>query len=70
MLRRETIELIVADCMEKYAKEHSGACGWDRVDIENAVLVYGGEKRDIYAAMGLAMDKCIEGSETEPRQLS
>jgi hypothetical protein len=59
MLSKETIELIVNDCMAKFARENDGSNGWSKEDILNAVLLNGGEQKDVYAAMALGMEKCF-----------
>lgn len=65
MLPRRTIEMIVDDCIKKYAREHDGSHGWSKEDIENMVLKHGGEQKDVYAAIAHGLEKCL-GVEVEP----
>ena len=65
MLPRRTLELIVDDCMKKFARENNGSEGWTKEDIQNAVLHHGGEQKDVYAAMAIGMELCL-GEEPEP----
>lgn len=70
MLPRRTLEMIVDDCMIKFAKENNGSEGWTKEDIENAVLEHGGEKNDVYAAMAIGMDVCLGGDKLPENMLS
>ena len=65
MLTKEKIEVIVKDCMEKYAKENDGSQGWAKEDIQNAVLREGGDEKDVYEAMAVGFEKCT-GEKIEP----
>ena len=59
MLTKRTLELIVDDCMKRYARENDGIKGWAKEDIENAVFRNGGEQNDVYAAMVIGMEICF-----------
>ena len=59
MLSRRTLEMIVDDCMIKYARENNGAEGWAKDDIANAVYMHGGDQNDMYSAMIIGMEVCF-----------
>ena len=65
MLSRRTLEMIVDDCMVKYAKENNGSQGWTKEDIINEVMRHGGEQKDVYSAMAIGMELCL-GERAEP----
>lgn len=63
MLNKETLNLIVASAMDKFAKENNGEKGWTKKDIENEIIFMSGTKEDLYSAMKIGMEICFSNNE-------
>ncbi len=70
MLPRRTLEMIVDDCMVKFASENGGSTGWTKDDIINVVMNLDGDQNDVYAAMAIGMDVCFGRDEIEGHYLN
>ncbi|HGD3184165.1 TPA: hypothetical protein ACIOCJ_000699 [Streptococcus agalactiae] len=45
--------------MDKFAKENDGSKGWEKEDIENEILLFGGTMTDVYEAMKIGFNVCL-----------
>ncbi len=66
MLTKLQIENSVMRAMEKYERENGGE-GWTKADIWDTIQIFGGDRDDLYKAMSLAMDICLEVKEKPMR---
>lgn len=45
--------------MDKFAKENDGSKGWEKEDIENEILLLSGTMTDVYEAMKIGFNVCL-----------
>jgi len=59
MIEKEVLELVVKKVMDKFAKENDGSKGWEKEDIENEILLLSRTMTDVYEAMKIGFNVCL-----------
>lgn len=59
MIEKEVLGLVVKKVMDKFAKENDGSKGWEKEDIENEILLLSGTMTDVYEAMKIGFNACL-----------
>lgn len=50
---------VVKKVLDKFSKENDGSKGWEKEDIENEILLFGGTMTDVYEAMNIGFNVCL-----------